>query len=163
MFVELSHPIDGWSQHNHDIFVDEKSGNTEPPQNTPQHEPLHPVIQEFQQVIESDAELHMLFHQMFEQVPRTPPYDKDPSGKPQVIIFSFLSVIFGTEYIHKWKIYTFLSGLGLPDNVTAVQWHNYQSPRFRQGIMGFWIHRLSYQYHPQLANGNVRWLDCVSS
>ena len=45
---------------------------------------LHPVIADFQDLIESDSELFMLFHQMFEQVPRKPPYNKDPTGKPQV-------------------------------------------------------------------------------
>lgn len=45
---------------------------------------LHPVIADFQNLIESDAELFMLFNQMFEQVPRKPPYNKDPTGKPQV-------------------------------------------------------------------------------
>jgi phosphatidylserine decarboxylase len=45
---------------------------------------LHPVIADFQDLIESDSELFMLFHQMFEQVPRKAPYNKDPTGKPQV-------------------------------------------------------------------------------
>ena len=45
---------------------------------------LHPVIANFQDLIESDPELFMLFNQMFEQVPRKPPYNKDPTGKPQV-------------------------------------------------------------------------------
>ena len=49
-----------------------------------QQKPLHPVIADFRDLIESDAELFMLFSQMFEQVPRRPPYDKDPTGKPQV-------------------------------------------------------------------------------
>ncbi|KAK7460958.1 hypothetical protein VKT23_008886 [Stygiomarasmius scandens] len=44
----------------------------------------HPVIQEFRDLIESDAELYMGFHEMFEQVPRKPPYDKDPSGRLQI-------------------------------------------------------------------------------
>jgi phosphatidylserine decarboxylase len=46
--------------------------------------PLHPVIEEFQALIEDDAQVYMLFHQMFEQVPRKPPYNKDPTGRPQV-------------------------------------------------------------------------------
>jgi phosphatidylserine decarboxylase len=45
---------------------------------------LHPVIEEFQALIETDAAIFMLFNQMFEQVPRRPPYNKDPAGKPQV-------------------------------------------------------------------------------
>ena len=46
--------------------------------------PLHPVIREFEELIESDAEIFMLFNQMFEQVPRKPPYNKDPTGKPEI-------------------------------------------------------------------------------
>lgn len=45
---------------------------------------FHPVIQEFQQLIENNAEIYMGFHQMFEQVPLKPPYNNDPTGKPQV-------------------------------------------------------------------------------
>lgn len=47
-------------------------------------QPLLPVIQEFKNLIESDPELVMLFTQMFEQVPGTPPFQNDPTGKPQV-------------------------------------------------------------------------------
>jgi len=46
--------------------------------------PLLPVIQEFKNLIESDPELIMLFTQMFEQVPNTPLFQNDPTGKPQV-------------------------------------------------------------------------------
>ncbi len=46
--------------------------------------PLLPVIQEFKDIIENDPELYMLFNEMFNQVPRKPPYDKDPTGQPQV-------------------------------------------------------------------------------
>src|SRR3974390_2024829 len=45
---------------------------------------LHPVIAAFRDLIESDAAIFMLFNQMFEQVPKRPPYDRDPTGKPQV-------------------------------------------------------------------------------
>jgi phosphatidylserine decarboxylase len=45
---------------------------------------LHPVIQNFKDLIEGDAEIFMLFHQMFSQVPRKPPYNESPTGKPQV-------------------------------------------------------------------------------
>src|ERR1035437_8554334 len=46
--------------------------------------PLIPVIEEFKNLIESDAEIFMQFNLMFEQVPHKPPYNKDPTGKPQV-------------------------------------------------------------------------------
>lgn len=46
--------------------------------------PLLPVIEEFKGLIESDPEVFMLFNQMFTQVPRKPPYNKNPAGGPQV-------------------------------------------------------------------------------
>lgn len=46
--------------------------------------PLFPVVREFKELIEGDPQLFMLFNQMFDQVPDTPPYDKDPTGKPQI-------------------------------------------------------------------------------
>lgn len=45
---------------------------------------LHPVIQEFKRLIKNDAEINMFFHQMFSEVPKKPPYNKDPTGNPQV-------------------------------------------------------------------------------
>jgi len=47
-------------------------------------EPLLPVIQEFKDLIEEDPQLYMLFNQMFEQIPDTPSFSKDPTGKPQI-------------------------------------------------------------------------------
>jgi len=49
-----------------------------------QANPLLPVVEEFKTLIESDPEIYMLFHQMFVQVPNKPPYNLDPTGKPQV-------------------------------------------------------------------------------
>lgn len=46
--------------------------------------PLHPIIEEFKQFIERDAEIYMLFSQMFAQVPKKPPYNREPTGKPEV-------------------------------------------------------------------------------
>ncbi|WP_333878896.1 phosphatidylserine decarboxylase family protein [Methylobacter sp.] len=49
-----------------------------------QLKPLHPVIEQFKQLIEQDPEIFMYFNQMFTQVPKRPPYNKSPTGKPQV-------------------------------------------------------------------------------
>jgi len=46
--------------------------------------PLLPVIEEFKALIEGDPKLYMLFTQMFDQVPREPPYLKDPLGNPAI-------------------------------------------------------------------------------
>jgi phosphatidylserine decarboxylase len=62
--------------------------------------PLHPVIADFQRLIESDAEIFMLFNQMFEQVPRRPPYDKDPRGRPQVRDYPHMLALLNTIMTH---------------------------------------------------------------
>lgn len=46
--------------------------------------PLDPVILEFKELIETDPEIYMLFNLMFSQVPKKPPYNKTPTGKPQI-------------------------------------------------------------------------------
>jgi phosphatidylserine decarboxylase len=46
--------------------------------------PLHPVIQNFRDFIEADAQVFMWFNQMFEQVPKKPPYNLDPTKRPQL-------------------------------------------------------------------------------
>jgi phosphatidylserine decarboxylase len=61
---------------------------------------LHPVIAEFQKVIESDPEIFMLFSQMFEQVPRRPPYNSDPTGKPQVRDYPHMLKLLNTIISH---------------------------------------------------------------
>jgi phosphatidylserine decarboxylase len=61
---------------------------------------LHPVIADFQALIESDPEIYMLFNQMFEQVPRRPPYDKDPTGKRQVRDYRHMLQLLNTLMTH---------------------------------------------------------------
>ncbi|HTT00850.1 MAG TPA: phophatidylserine decarboxylase associated domain-containing protein [Steroidobacteraceae bacterium] len=61
---------------------------------------LHPVIADFQELIETDAEIFMLFSQMFEQVPRRPPYDKDPTGKRQVRDYRHMLQLLNTILTH---------------------------------------------------------------
>ncbi|WP_291327997.1 phosphatidylserine decarboxylase family protein [Desulfovibrio sp. UCD-KL4C] len=57
---------------------------------------LLPVLQEFKDLIESDPELFMLFTEMFNQVPHKPPYDKDPTGKPQVRNYTHMLQLMNT-------------------------------------------------------------------
>ncbi|KAJ2972414.1 hypothetical protein NUW54_g12272 [Trametes sanguinea] len=56
--------------------------------------PLHRAISEFQEFIEKDAVIYMGFHQMFEQVPNKPPYNRDPTGKPQVRDYKLMLKLF---------------------------------------------------------------------
>ncbi|MCG8410586.1 MAG: phosphatidylserine decarboxylase family protein [Bacteroidales bacterium] len=54
---------------------------------------FHPVIIEFKELIENDAEIYMLFHMMFNQVPHKAPYDKTPTGKPQIRNYEELLIV----------------------------------------------------------------------
>jgi phosphatidylserine decarboxylase len=81
---------------------------------------LHPVIAGFQHLIESDPQIFMLFHQMFEQVPRKPPYNKDPTGKPQVRDYRHMLQLLNTILTHAPEFNR--SGLvGCPIN-TILDW-----------------------------------------
>jgi phosphatidylserine decarboxylase len=62
--------------------------------------PLQPVIADFRDLIESDPAIFMLFNQMFEQVPRRPPYDRDPTGKPQVRDYQHMMQLLNTILTH---------------------------------------------------------------
>jgi phosphatidylserine decarboxylase len=62
--------------------------------------PLHPVIEDFRDLIESDPAIFMLFNQMFEQVPKRPPYDRDPTGKPQVRDYQHMVQLLNTLLTH---------------------------------------------------------------
>jgi phosphatidylserine decarboxylase len=82
--------------------------------------PLHPVVAEFQELIENDAEIFMLFNQMFEQVPRKAPYNKDPTGKPQVRNHRHMLQLLNTIMTHAPEFNE--SGLvGCPIN-TILDW-----------------------------------------
>ena len=70
---------------------------------TARPQPLHPVIEDFRALIEGDAQIYMLFHQMFEQVPRKPPYNKDPTGKPQVRDYHLMLKLFNAIMTHAPK------------------------------------------------------------
>jgi phosphatidylserine decarboxylase len=81
---------------------------------------LQPVIADFQDLIESDGEIYMLFHQMFEQVPRKPPYNRDPAGKPQVRDYHHMLQLLNTVMTHAPEFDQ--SGLvGCPIN-TILDW-----------------------------------------
>ena len=46
-----------------------------------------PHVERFKKLIESNAAIYMGFHEMFNQVPTKPPYNNDPTGKPQVLSY----------------------------------------------------------------------------
>jgi phosphatidylserine decarboxylase len=61
---------------------------------------LAPVLVELQELIESQPGIYMLFHGMFTEVPKKPPYNRDPAGKPAVRgykhMISMLNVVLRT-------------------------------------------------------------------
>lgn len=88
----VSHRIGGWLPRDHRVLEEwlaKRIAEVETRWKTHADLPLHPVIQEFQDLIEGDPAVYMGFHQMFEQVPTKPPYNKDPTGKPQVRALAF--------------------------------------------------------------------------
>ncbi|OSD05166.1 phosphatidylserine decarboxylase-like protein [Trametes coccinea BRFM310] len=91
----VKHRVGGWLPRNHEVmrkWLERKIAYVDHP--TRRNEPLHPVIQQFQEFIERDAIVYMGFHQMFEQVPTKPPYNEDPSGKPQVRDYQLMLRLF---------------------------------------------------------------------
>ncbi len=51
---------------------------------------LDPALLAFEQCVVQDAALFALANQMFQQIPHTAPFDRDPTGKPQIRSFSHL-------------------------------------------------------------------------
>lgn len=83
--------------------------------------PFHPVIQEFQLLIEDDPVIYMLFHQMFHQIPNKPPYNRDPTGRPQVRNYRLMLRCFN-EILTQAPEYQKDSGLiGFPINA-IIDW-----------------------------------------
>ncbi|KAI0750817.1 phosphatidylserine decarboxylase family protein [Daedaleopsis nitida] len=84
----VKHRVGGWLPQDHRVLqkwlakrvarVDQRreQGSTE--------DDWDDSIKALKALIEGDPVIYMGFHQMFEQVPTKPPYDKDPTGKPQV-------------------------------------------------------------------------------
>jgi phosphatidylserine decarboxylase len=46
--------------------------------------PLNNALVELKEIIENDSVLYMLFSLMFQEVPRKPPYNRDPTGSKQI-------------------------------------------------------------------------------
>ena len=85
--IIVRHRLGGWLPQDHRLlqaWLDKKIAYVTEPSRTGQA--FLPVIQEFQTLIETDPQVWMGFHHMFEQVPTKPPYDNDPTGKPQVSV-----------------------------------------------------------------------------
>jgi len=82
----IRHRVGGWLPRDHNVLEAWLAKQIAKVTLDPKHRAkrFSSVIQEFQNLIEQDPEIWMGFHQMFEQVPKKPPYNEDPTGKPQV-------------------------------------------------------------------------------
>ncbi len=117
---------------------------------------LHPVIADFRDLIEADAELFILFSQMFEQVPRRPPYDKDPTGKPQVRDYQHMLQLLNTIMTHAPEFDQ--TGLvGCPIN-TIFDWPMATAA----GMAAFLNERVNAQLK-KILNAWARFLSCEDS
>jgi phosphatidylserine decarboxylase len=93
MSALIHHRLGGWLPQNHSIlatWIDKRTVYCD----AAEPELFLPVIRDFQKLIEGDGEIFMGFHRMFEQVPTKPPYNEDPTGKPQV---RYIQLIFGVQ------------------------------------------------------------------
>ncbi|KAI0636914.1 Phophatidylserine decarboxylase-domain-containing protein [Trametes polyzona] len=91
----VKHRVGGWLPQKHEVlknWLDKKIALVQSP--AQRDVALHPVLQDFQNFIESDPVIYMGFHQMFEQVPDKPPYNNDPTGKPQVRDYKLMLQLF---------------------------------------------------------------------
>ncbi|KAL8706197.1 MAG: hypothetical protein Q9201_000703 [Fulgogasparrea decipioides] len=71
-----------WLPQDHRVHQEWLSGVINHVESNPKD--LHPVLEEFKSMIENDTHLYLLFTSMFQQVPKKPPYQKDPSGHSQI-------------------------------------------------------------------------------
>lgn len=46
--------------------------------------PLNDSLVELKEIMENDSVLYMLFSLMFQEVPREPPYNREPTGSKQI-------------------------------------------------------------------------------
>lgn len=79
--------------------------------------PLSDALVELKEIIENDSVLYMLFSLMFQEVPRKPPYNKDPTGSKQI-----------QDYHHMLRVFNHAMTRGPP-------WM-YSTPGQR-GLVGF--------------------------
>lgn len=83
---------------------------------------LSPVLEEFQEVIGRHPELQRLGNAMFTEVPKRPPYNETPDGKPSIHNFSDFLVVLdhiikqGPEFSNKQDPPTAPSVIGFPIN-----------------------------------------------
>ncbi|KAI0362174.1 hypothetical protein OH77DRAFT_1432835 [Trametes cingulata] len=91
----IKHRVGGWLPPKHEVlkqWLDRKIAYVEHPSR--RYEIPHAVIEDFKVFIETNPVVYMGFHQMFEQVPTKPPYNNDPTGKPQVRDYKLMLKLF---------------------------------------------------------------------
>lgn len=96
--ASLPYRVGRWLPSDHAFLAKWLAGMIERTQTEPRA--LHPVIRDFREFIERDPVVYMLFNQMFDQVPRRAPYNRDPTGKPQVRDYLHMLELLNTILTH---------------------------------------------------------------
>ena len=60
---------------------------------------LIPVLEEFKHLIETNARIYMYFTEMWEEIPRKPPYNKDPTGKSQIRSYTHMLQVLNYVFV----------------------------------------------------------------
>jgi phosphatidylserine decarboxylase len=78
----VRHRLGGWLPANHEHLIKWTRDLVKKAKANPQ--PLNPSLQQLKAFIEGDPTVRQLFTLMFQQVPAVPPYNQDPTGKPEI-------------------------------------------------------------------------------
>ena len=68
----------------YDMMANSRAREATDGRHSPGMQHLDPVLQKFKSFIDSNPSIRSLADEMFKEVPRTPPYDKDVTLKPQI-------------------------------------------------------------------------------
>ncbi|KAG9777176.1 hypothetical protein KCU88_g4599, partial [Aureobasidium melanogenum] len=90
----LRHRLGGWLPADHEHLIKWTKNIVKKARDNPQ--PLNPTLQQFYDFIEGDPTVRQLFTLMFEQVPAVPPYNQDPTGKPEIRSYDEMLQVFNT-------------------------------------------------------------------
>ncbi|EXJ90260.1 phosphatidylserine decarboxylase [Capronia coronata CBS 617.96] len=86
------HRLGGWLPADRQRLIKWTRGLVKKVNDDPQ--PLNDALQQFKAFIEGDPTVRQLFTLMFEQVPAIPPYNQDPTGKPEIRNYDEMLAVF---------------------------------------------------------------------
>ncbi|KAK7450555.1 hypothetical protein VKT23_012864 [Stygiomarasmius scandens] len=150
----VRHRVGGWLPKDHRIierWMDKLLDKVDKDKRTLKQ--LHPVIVEFKELIDNDPALRMGFTQMFDQVPTKPPYNNDPTLKPQIRDYDTMLKAFDCIITHSLE-YEDNDLVGFPINA-ILDW----PMGTVAGLHTFTVDKLNVQFKKMLAV----WFEYLSS